>query len=267
MRRSSFSLALYVFPDSLAYEPVADHENDDRDEEDAHGDPCDVGSYAPRLDEVSPAVINIRAVLDLAQGEDEVLRCAQQQAAQPSGPDHDVCALGGLLKGLQRVTYGDVSIQSHHHHHIGGREHPQDLEMLDDPAEEVRSVESKGDLPAQLWEDLKESHHQIRKTQVLDKQVHARALLLGVAHRQQHAQVPDHGYEEGDAQNRDLYFGHLFVPPERVDVVALVRHGRVCIHGLVLVRKIARVLSVSEHQVCGETRASLGFIAHVDTHA
>ncbi len=123
MRSASLGLGLEVLPDTVAYEPVADHEDDDRDEEDAHGDPGDVGSDAPRLDEVSPAVIHTRAVLDLAQREDEVLRGAEQQAAEPSGPDHDVGALRGLLEGLQRVAYGDVAVQCHHHHHIGGREH------------------------------------------------------------------------------------------------------------------------------------------------
>lgn len=230
---ASPGLALEVLPDTVAYEPVADHEDDYRDEEDAHGDPGDVGSDAPRLDEVPPAVIHIRAVLDLAQGEDEVLRGAEQQAAEPSGPDHDVGTLRGLLEGLQRVADGDVAVQGHHHHHISGREHPQDLEMLDNPAKKVWSVKPEGDLPAELWENLEESHHQVRETQVLDEQVHARALLLGVVHGQQHAQISDDRHEEGDAQNRDLHFGHVFVPAVRVGVVARRDFVRRVAHGWV----------------------------------
>lgn len=110
VRDASLRLALEVLPDTVADEPVANHEDDHRDEEDAHGDPGDVGSDAPRLDEVSPAVIHIRAVLDLAQGEDEVLRSAEQQAAEPSGADHDIRAPRGLLEGFQRVAYSDVAV-------------------------------------------------------------------------------------------------------------------------------------------------------------
>lgn len=245
MWRASLGLALQVLPDTVAYEAVADHEDDYGDEEDAHGDPGDVGSDAPRLDEVSPAVIHIRAVLDLAQGEDEVLRGAEQQAAEPSGPDHDVGALRGLLEGLQRVAYGDVAVHCHHHHHVSGREHPQDLKMLDNPAKEVGSVKPEGDLPAELWKNLEESHHEVRETQVLDEQVHTRALLLGVVHGQQHGQISDDRHEEGDAQNRDLHFGHVFVPAERVGVVArrdLVRrvdHGWAWKRAVIPVRKSA----------------------------
>lgn len=71
--------------------------------------------------------------------------------------------------------------------------------MLDNPAKKVRSVKPEGDLPAELWKDLEESHHQVREAQVLDEQVHAGALLLGVAHGQQHAQISDHRHEEGYA--------------------------------------------------------------------
>lgn len=63
--------------------------------------------------------------------------------------------------------------------------------MLDNPAKKVRSVKPVGDLPAELWENLEESHHQVREAQVLDEQVHARALLLGVVHGQQNAQITD----------------------------------------------------------------------------
>lgn len=200
----------------MADEAVAQREDNHWHEEDAHGDPGDVCPCAPGLDEVCPAVVHLRAVLDLAQGEDEILRGAEHQAAHPRGHDHDVGALGGLLEGFQRVADGDVAVQGHHHHHVSGGEHPHHLEVLDDPAEEVRAVEAESDLPAELWQHLEEGDHQVREAEVSDEKVHPRHLLLGVVHGQQDADVPHHGHHKGDAQHQNLDLGDLLISGERV---------------------------------------------------
>lgn len=156
----------------MTNEPVAHHENSNRHQEDAHGDPGDIRLGPPRFDEVRPAVVNLRAVLDLAQGEDEILRGAERQAAHPGGDDHDIGALAGLLESFQRVTDGDVTVEGHHYHHVGGREHSHHLEVFNYSAEKVRTVESERDLPAELREHLEEGDHQVSQAEVLDEKVH-----------------------------------------------------------------------------------------------
>lgn len=200
----------------MVYEAVAYDQHDDGQEEDAHRDPGDVGADAPRLDEVAPAVVDVGAVADFAEREDKVLWGAEREAAQPRAADHDVGAARGLLHGLQRVAYSDVAVHRHHHHHVSGRKHTQHLEVLHDPAQEVWPVEAEGDLPAQLRQHLKKSHHQVCQAQVLDKKVHARRLLLRLAHRCQDAEVAHDGHGKDQAQHRDLKFGHLLVPTKRV---------------------------------------------------
>ncbi len=59
---------------------------------------------------MTPAVVNLRAVLDLTEGEDEVLRGAEEQTADPCACDHGVGPPGGLLEGLERVADGDIAI-------------------------------------------------------------------------------------------------------------------------------------------------------------
>lgn len=156
----------------MADEPVAHHENDHGHEEDAHCYPGDVRCGTPRLDKVRPAVADVRSVLDLAQGEDEVLRSAEHQAAYPRGDDHDVGTLGGLLEGFQRVADCNVTVQSHHHHHIRGRIHPRHLQVLDDPTERVCAVEAVCDLPAELRQHLEEGDHQVSQAEVFDEKMH-----------------------------------------------------------------------------------------------
>ena len=219
-------LILQVPPDRPADESVAEHEHGHRHQEDPGRDPGDVGAQPPRLHEVSPAVVDGRAGVHLAQGEDEVLRGAEHQAARPGGADHDVCALRRLLERLQRVADGDVAVQGHHHHHVGGGEHAEHLQVLHDPAQKVRAVEAEGDLPAELRQHLEEGDHQVRQAQVLHEQVHAGRFPAGLVHGQQHAHVPDDRCDEREAQDGDLDLCHLLVPPERVGVVPLPAHVR-----------------------------------------
>lgn len=146
--RDSFPFLVFdIFPYAVADEPVAHHEHDHGHEEDPHGYPGDVRLGAPGLQKVRPAVVHVGAVLDLAQGEDEILRSAEHQAAHPRGDDHDVGALGGLLESFQRVADGDVTVHGHHHHHIGWRKHPHHLKVLDYPAQKVWAIKTEGDLP------------------------------------------------------------------------------------------------------------------------
>lgn len=213
----------------MADEPVAQHEKHHGDEEDAHCYPGDVSLGAPRLDKVRPAVGNVRAV-EPALGEDEVLRSAEQEAAHPRGDDHDVGALRGLLQGFQRVADSNVTVQGHHHHHIGGGEHPHHLEVLDDPAEKVWTVEAEGDIPAELRQHLEEGDHQVSQAQVFDEKVHPRHLLLRVVHCQQDAHIPNHSNHEGDAQDHDLYLGHLLVSRVRIGSVRVEGVVSRCLH-------------------------------------
>lgn len=216
-----------VFPYGVTNEPVAHHENNHRHQEDAHGDPGDIRLGPPRLDEVRPAIVNLRATLDLAQGEDEILRGAERQAAHPGGDDHDIGALAGLLESFQRVTDGDVTVEGHHYHHVGGREHSHHLEVFNYSAEKVGTVETERDLPAQLREHLEEGDHQVSQAEVLDEKVHPWYLLLGVVHGQQDAHVPNHSDHEGDAQDHYLDLGNLLVSRKRIRSVGLEEFGAV----------------------------------------
>lgn len=156
----------------MADEPVTYHKNDHGHEKDAHSYPGDVRFGAPGLDKVCPAVVHARPVLDLAQGEDEVLRSAERQAAYPRGDDHDVGAPSGLLESFQGVTDGDITVHGHHHHHVCGRKHSHHLEVFDYPAQTVCAVEAESDLPAQLWQHLEEGDHQVSQAEVFDEKVH-----------------------------------------------------------------------------------------------
>lgn len=203
----------------MANEPVAHHENHHRHKEDAHRYPGDVRLGAPWLDEVRPAVVNFRAVFDFAQGEDEVLWSAEHQAAHPSGDDHGVGALSGLLERFQGVADGNVTIQGHHHHHVGRRKHPHHLEVLDYPAEKVWTVETEGDLPAELRQHLEKGDHQVSQAKVFDEKVHPRYLLLSVVHGQQDAHIPNHSNHEGDAQDHYFDLGNFFISSKGIGAV------------------------------------------------
>lgn len=216
-----------VAPDAVADEAVADDEDEDRRDEDAAGDPSDVGAGPPGHDEVRPAVVDLRAALHFAEGEDEVLRGAEQQAERPGRRDHPVRALGGLLQRLQRVADGDVAVGGHGHQHVRRGEHAEDLQVLDDAAEPVGAVEAVGHLPAELGQHLEEGHHQVGQAEVADEEVHAGRLARRAPQRQQHAAVPHHRHREGDGQHRDLQLRQLLVPPEGVPAAqAAVRRPR-----------------------------------------
>lgn len=212
-------LASDVAPDVVADEAVAGDEDEDGRDEDAAGDPGDVGSGPPGHDEVRPAVVYLRAALYLAEGEDEVLRGAEQQAERPGRRDHPVGALGGLLQRLQRVADGDVAVGGHGHQHVRRREHAEDLQVLDDATEPVGAVEAVGHLPAELGQHLEEGHHQVGEAEVPDEEVHAGRLAGRAPQGQQHAAVAHHRHGEGDRQHGDLQLRQLLVPPERVPAV------------------------------------------------
>lgn len=209
-------LAPGVAPDAVADEAVADDEDEDRRDEDAAGDPSDVGAGPPGHDEVRPAVVDLRAALHFAEGEDEILRGAEQQAQRPGRRDHPVRALGGLLQRLQRVADGDVAVGGHGYQHVRRGEHAEDLQVLDDAAEPVGAVEAVGHLPAELGQHLEEGHHQVGQAEVADEEVHAGRLARRAPQGQQHAAVPHHRHREGDGQHRYLQLRQLLVPPEGV---------------------------------------------------
>lgn len=98
VRRAALCLTLDVLPDAPANKSVTQDEHGDRDEKDAYGDPGDVGAHAPRLDEVSPAVVHVRASFNLAEREDEILRGAEHHTAQPRACDHEARAARGPLQ-------------------------------------------------------------------------------------------------------------------------------------------------------------------------
>lgn len=209
-------LAPDVAPDAVADEAIAGDEDEDGRDEDAAGDPGDVGAGPPGHDEVGPAVVDLRAALHLAEGEDEVLRGAEQQAERPGRRDHPVGALGGLLQRLQRVADGDVAVGRHGHQHVRRGEHAEDLQVLDDAAEPVGAVEAMGHLPAELGQHLEEGHHQVGQAEVADEEVHAGRLAGRAPQGQQHAAVAHHRHGEGDGQHGDLQLRQLLVPPEGV---------------------------------------------------
>lgn len=104
-----------VAPDVVTDEAVAGGQDEDGNHQDTASHPSDVGASPPRLDEVRPAVIDLRVALHLAEGEDEVLGHAEQEAERPGGRDHAARALARLLQRLERVAHGDVPIGRHHH--------------------------------------------------------------------------------------------------------------------------------------------------------
>lgn len=211
----------------VANEAVAGDEDEDGRDENTAGDPGDIGAGPPGHDEVRPAVVDLRATLYLAEGEDEVLRGAEQQAERPGRRDHPVGALGGLLQRLQRVADGDVAVGGHGHQHVRRGEHAEDLQVLDDAAETVGAVEAVGHLPAELGQHLEEGHHQVGQAEVADEQVHAGRLARRAPQGQQHAAVAHHSHGEGDGQHGDLQLRQLLVPPEGVPAAqAAVRRPR-----------------------------------------
>lgn len=191
-------------PNAKADEAVAGGEDEHGSHEDAAGDPGDVGAGPPGHDEVSPAVVDPRAALHLAEAEDEVLRGAEQQAERPGGRNHRVGALGGLLQRLQRVAHGDVTVGGHGYQHVRRGEHAEHLQVLDDATEPVGAVEAVRDLPAELRQHLEEGDHQVGQAEVPDEEVHAGRFARGAPQRQQHAAVPQHRHREGDGQHGDL---------------------------------------------------------------
>lgn len=96
---------------------------------------------------------------------------------------------------------------------------------------------------------------------MLDEQMHAGRLLLGVVHGQQHAHVADHGDDEGDAQDHDLDLGHVLVARERVGSVRVdggaVRRGS---H-----RRVSGEAGSQQGLVASAQERRVGWIAHGGT--
>lgn len=201
-----------VLPNFKAYQAIADAQNRHGKDVNAETHPRDVGFGAPRLHEVPPAVIH--AVPHFPKREDVDLRGAEDQAEDPRR-DH-AKPVFPLVDWAQRLADRQAPVNWHQDQHVGGREHPHDLEVLDQPAEEVGSVEAERDVPDQLRQDLKDRDHQVRDAQVLHEVVHAGLAVLGGVDGPQDAQVARQSEQEHQDQHGHLHFGHFLVPLQGV---------------------------------------------------
>lgn len=142
------------------------------------------------------------------------LRDADQQAQQPGEEDRD--PVRSPVQRPQRLTDGQAPVQGHQQEHVGGSKHPHHLQVLDQPAEEIRPVKPEGDVPDELGQHLEDGHDQVSDAQVLHEEIHAGVLLPGGVDGKQHAQVAGQGEEEDEAEDRHLHLGHLLVPLQGV---------------------------------------------------
>ena len=76
------------------------------------------------------------------------MRGAEYQAEHPGG-DH-AQAIVPLVHGAERLADRQAPVDGHQDEHVGGREHAHDLEVFHQPAQQIRPIEAKRDVPDEL---------------------------------------------------------------------------------------------------------------------
>lgn len=189
---------------------LAHGHRENRQDENHQSCPAHVGSQSPRLDELRPAVVHPRSHLD--SREDEDLREAADERDAPGGAHRTVAACAAPLEGHHRIADGLISINRHHHDHVSGCKHADNLQVLHHAAQHIRPDESIGDVPHELRANLEESDHQIGHAEVEDEDAHPGKLLPPLPQQEEDPEVQDPCRDEDDGEEGYFHLSQTLIP-------------------------------------------------------
>lgn len=189
---------------------LAHGHGENRQDENHQSGPADVGSQSPRLDELRPAVVHPRS--HLHSGEDEDLREAADQRDAPRRAHRRVAARAAPLERHHGFADGLIAIDRHHHDHVRGRKHPDNLQVLHQTAQHIWTDEAVGDVPQQLRAHLEEGNHQVGHAQVEDEDAHPGELLPPPPQHHEDAEVQDSRSDEDDGEEGDFHLSQTLIP-------------------------------------------------------